>query len=193
MKLTVIVPDERPGMQRMLERELQDIDGEVIYDSWRSGLEKARGDFVCFLEFDSAVQPGSIRRLLNVFARNSHYRKLAMVSPMVEFDDMPNPLAMRVGGGLGLAGSTEPHACRVGCTPGAVVRKSSIKKFPPDNEFGAQVISEKTSIDFWENGLRVMVDPQSVYYTPQQFSDEVEPIAPSEALMSLWNRECISD
>src|SRR5438445_738319 len=93
MLLTVIVPDKQPGMERMLKKELVGIDAEVIKKSWTWGLKKAKGDYVCLLEKDSAVSLGTIRRNLEVFTNNQAYRKLAMVSPRVDLPNMAYPLS----------------------------------------------------------------------------------------------------
>lgn len=188
MVLSVIVPDNRRGMQRMLEHELQNIDSEVVIDDWRSGLEKAQGDFICLLEYDSAVSAGSLARELEPFLNNPRFRKLAMVSPLVEFDDT-EPLAMSS------FGTTDhphyPQLTRAGCAGGAVIRRTSLLKFSDLLDNHISDFSYQLSVAFWENGLRVIADPLSIYYTPQ-LAKRGQVLQISEPTLKLWQRECIA-
>lgn len=193
MTLTVIVPDDRPGMQRMLERELQNIDNEILYEDWRSGLEKARGDFILLLEHDSGVNKGSIQRQLDVFMENPHYRKLAMVSPKVEFEDAD---AMNYTyNSESCSGKTNAHLSRIGYLPGSVIRRSTIKKYlePKQQVFSIVDLSYEFSIALWENGLRITHEPSCVYEAPGNaaFVDmELLPMV-SENVLNLWKQEMI--
>lgn len=186
MQLTVIVPDDRPGMQRMLAHELQFIDSEIIYTNWRSGLKKAQGDFICLLEFDSAVSKGSIGRQLQVFLDNPRYRKLAMVSPLIEFD---NTEAMA----FSHSNSEEPQFARTGVVVGAIIRRSSILKSKV--VIGREIVnlSYNLSTIFWENGLRIMHDPNSIYYSSSALQRKrIKQPTVSSVVIELWRRECIA-
>lgn len=188
MVLSVIVPDSRPGMQRMLEQELKDIDSEIIYERWPKGLSKAKGDFIVLLEHDSAVSKGSIARQLEPFLINPRFRKLAMVSPLVEFDDT-EPMS------LSNFGETDhpkyPQLARSACVAGAVIRRTSLVKHTDILKKNLTYMSYHISVSFWESGLRVIADPNSVYYSPQLYKRGAEVIV-SANLMELWKRECIT-
>ena len=188
MVLSVIVPDKRPGMQQMLLRELKDIDSEIITKTWQKGLAVATGDYVCLLERDSGISPGALLRQLEPFLNNPRFRKLAMVSPLIEFDDT-EPLA------LSSFGTTDHpqymQLTRAGCAAGAIIRRSSLTKY--NHLLGEHIsnFSYKLSTAFWENGLRVMADPLSVYYSPKK-ARRGTIIEVSSSTLELWKRECIA-
>ena len=195
MKLSVIVPDNRPGMQRMLEKELQYIDSEIIYNEWRSGLMQAQGDFICLLEHDSAVSPGSIDRQLNQFLHNPSFRKLAMVSPLVEFDDAV-PMEMRYIDNtvhFNVPSGVHCMLSRVGSLAGAVVRRSSLMQRKHMITDDIVQTSAAISLDMWDKGLRVMQDNTSLYYSPESlFETPTLSLPVSETVTLLWGRELIT-
>lgn len=187
MILSVIVPDKRPGMQYMLQRELQNIDSEVIYDDWLPGLETAKGDFVLLLERDSAVNKGTIERGLKPFLDNPLYRKLAMVCPLVEFDD--EQYAATIGFNSPVAKVVQ--LSRYGCIGGAIIRRTSLKRFITDFDGHLSDLSYYISTIFWDNGLRVMTESDSIYYSPQVSKRDFQ-LSVSSNTLALWERECIS-
>lgn len=190
MVLTVIVPDDRAGMQRMLATELANIDSEIIYDEWRSGLQKAQGDFILLLEHDSAVERGNIASMLDPFLSNPHYRKLAMVSPLVEFDDT-NPTNLVYGDNSALI-SSGYHSVRFGSLAGSIIRRTSLIKYCDVLVDDIIDSSYALSIAFWEHGLRIMSDPQSLYYSPTSWSSYVpKRLFIPDSLTQLWEQECI--
>lgn len=184
MVLSVIVPDDRAGMQHMLEHELIDIESEIIFADWEEGLAQARGDFVCLLEYDSALSRGSIARQLEPFLNNPRFRKLAMVSPLVEFDDT-EPMSLS-----GMGDSRYPQMTRVGFVPGAIVRRTSLLKYIDllGNHVGD--LSYEISVAFWETGLRITAEPTCIYYSPSGIK-KGGAVVVSTALQKLWQRECI--
>lgn len=191
MILTVIVPDNRPGMQRMLEQELQGIESEIIYEKWLPGLKQAKGDFVCLLEYDSAVKRGSIARLLQPFLDNPRYRKLAMVSPMIEFADceaMSLPFLSD-----DYAYHSRPYLARAGCVSGAIIRRNSINKILNVLERPETILVNDYdfSVALWENGLRIMHDKNSVYESPYNYEPQTKAINISDMVLELWKRECV--
>lgn len=187
MVLSVIVPDDRAGMRNMLEHELSDIESEIIFDKWGKGLKRATGDFVCLLEHDSAVSRGSIARQLEPFLSNPRFRKLAMVSPLVEFEDTA-PIALN---GLGVTDCPRfAQLARSACVAGAIIRRTSLLQYTDLFARDLTVMSHQISVAFWENGLRVIAEPASVYYSPQNFR-KGELISASAELLELWRRECV--
>lgn len=188
MELTVIVPDDRPGMQRMLANELKFIEKvEVIYDEWRSGLKKAQGDFVLLLEYDSALERGSIARLIAPFQENPNYRKLVMVSPMIEFEDS-NPTNL-----TGATNQQDYFTARFGSLAGSVIRRSSLLKYLDAAKGDMIDSSYNLSLAFWEHGLRIMSDPQSLYYSPTRWTSyKPKTWKVSPELSRMWIQECIA-
>lgn len=190
VKLSVIVPDERAGMQRMLERELPR-NSEIIYENWRAGLAKAKGDFVCLLEYDSGVDSGALIKLLRPFVQNPQNRQLAMVSPKVEFEDNPSVSLLYYNDPQGR--SSEVHLSRVGCVPGAIIRRTSLIKYQESLRIRSIVdMSFALSLAFWEGGLRVMHDPRITYCSPSNLTERKKSFAPSEKVNIVWKRELIT-
>lgn len=199
MLLTVIVPDKQPGMARMLKKELGGIDAEVIKTSWSRGLLKAKGSFVCLLEKNSAVSPGSIKRNLSEFIENPKYRKLAMVSPTVDpAEGEPHSWTYdHKGLGSMNPASSSFHSVRIGNAYGAIIRKSSLKQARVPLKMRPDTFSTYLSLYFWENGLRIAMQPESVYYAPENVSYKrrLNPRRESqlsETVWEMWEREWIS-
>ena len=212
MLLSVITPDKQPGMAKMLKRELDGIHAEIIINNWDDGLKQAKGDFVCFLEKDSAVSEGSIRSSLAVFTDKPAYRKLAMVSPMF---DLPSYsitekawLSYNNGQTVNLGDKKGVHAARIGMFLGAVIRTSSLRKAkldlnpksktPIDGEtYYPLHLSNMLSLYFWENGLRIHLNSEALYqgsenctyYVSQPFPMSIDP---SEKVQKIWQQEMIS-
>lgn len=193
MILTVITPDDRPGMQRMLERELDGIENEILYTNWRSGLKKARGDFILLLEHDSAVERGSIHRMLHPFMDNPHYRKLVMVSPQIEFEDS-EPMRLMFSGETDKNLKRDYHLTRVGSLPGAIIRRSSLMAHASHIRKDVTESSFNLSLAFWENGLRIMHDPLALYYSPMTIGNTTsyKSLEASDVIQQIWTQECIS-
>lgn len=198
MILSVIVPDDRPGMQRMLRKEadiLNPLTIEIIYDDWRSGLEKAQGDFVCLLEYDSAISPGSLARQVEIFMDNPSFRKLAMVCPLIEFDDAV-PMEMRYIDStvhFNVPTATNCMLSRVGIVAGAVIRRTSLKQ--REGMIGEDLVttSAAISLDMWDKGLRIMQHNSALYYSPESLFETPQLEMPvSESVTLLWGRELIS-
>lgn len=197
MLLSVITPDNQPGMAQMLEKELNGIDAEIIINNWDDGLRQAKGNFVCLLEKNSAVKSGTIRENLAVFTEKPAYRKLAMVSPLVDIDAQTYVLAYEKGltaKQTVALGSVVP--ARIGCIPGSIIRASSLKKYPEklDTEYPIQD-SSGLSIFFWENGLRICRNPDTLYYAPEDFhsgTSLIETHVPSSQVLDIWQHEMIS-
>lgn len=147
---------------------------------------RAKGDFVCLLEHDSAVSKGSIARQLEPFLNNPKFRKLAMVSPLIEFDDT-KPMALN---GFGSRYPQQPQLARSGSVGGAIIRRTSIMKNKDLLKTNLTTTSHGVSVSLWEHGLRIMVDPTSVYYSPQKFKRGIV-VNVSDSLLELWTRECI--
>ena len=182
----------------MLARELDGLDVEVIEKGWSQGLKKARGDFVCLLEEDSAVDSGTIRDNLAVFTENPSYRKLAMVSPMVDFDDGERAVSFSYDD-KHLAVTYPPsscvHATRIGYVPGAVIRRSSLIKSKMRLGNNPMVLSTQLSLEFWNSGLRISLNPDATYFAPVEEHLADIPRRGWNSfpkVTALWERELIS-
>lgn len=191
MTLSVIVPDDRPGMLRMLDHELKNIDSEIIHSDWRLGLKKAQGDFICLMEHDSAVQRGSMAKQMEFFEENPNFCTIAMVSPQVQFENS-EPLSLLYHGESRRKIYSTCHLVKVGCVGGAIIRANSLRKFIEAMDDDIIEFSYNLSLKFWENGLRIMREPNALYESPTEATTEirVEPTVPLN-LMELWTRECV--
>lgn len=201
MLLSVITPDNQPGMKRMLEKELSGIDSEIIIENFDEGLKLAKGDFVCFLESNSGLKEGSLKQLLSVFTEKPAYRKLAMVSPMFELPGMNLNIEAWLSYSEGLVVNTNPKVgappTKIGMFLGAVIRTSSLKKSGLSLTQHPMALSAMLSIFLWDNGLRVHLNAKSMY----QGAEDVDyiyqrpftlPIAPSDKVSQIWKQEWIA-
>lgn len=181
----------------MLEKELEGIEYEIIRRVWSNGLEKAKGNFVVLLEPDSAIERGSIRDNLKVFTDNPSYRKLAMVSPTVDFPDVPVPLIFSWNDGLKGYHASQLKTmrdCRIGYVPGAVIRRTSLLKSNLTHIENPLNITRDVSFDFWSRGLRVSVNPETIYCVPekQKMKKYKDVFVPDQRVIGIWEHELIS-
>lgn len=205
MLLAVCVPDKQPGMERMLEKELEGLDAEVIHDSWQEALASTDAEFVCLLEKNSALSSGSIKASMKEFIENPLYRKLAMVSPIVDMPQFKAPISFTYTVNdwhKGLAVVNKPrtdsfHNVRIGFVPGAIIRRSSLQKAAIPLTLPPVPFSVILSLFFWQHGLRVALQPQSLYYAPENVSYDRLPtqyrssIVPEQKTADLWQHEMI--
>lgn len=184
----------------MLQKELEGIDAEVIKQPWSKGILKAKGSFVCLLEKNSAVSPGSIKKNLEEFISNPKYRKLAMVSPRIDLPTFKDAGSWTYESGLALIPrptSNEFHSTRIGQAHGAIIRRSSLLKANLPYKMHPHAFSLALSLYFWENGLRIALEPSSIYYAPENvsYSRRMKPKplpVPSDNVLNMWQREWIS-
>lgn len=181
----------------MLEVELEGIEYEIIKRTWAKGLPKAKGSFVCLLETDCAVEKGSIRDNLAVFMKNPSYRKLAMVSPTVDFPDMEEPLIFSWNNGLKGYHASQLRSirdCRIGYVPGAIIRRTSLLKSNLSRIENAQMLTTDVCFDFWSRGLRVSVNPETIYCVPEKskYRNYRGKFVPNQKVIDIWEHELIS-
>lgn len=184
-------------MNSMLERELKGIDHEIIRNTWSRGLEKARGSFVCLLEMDSAIQQGTLIDNLKVFTDNPSYRKLAMVSPTVDFDEIDQPLIFSWNNGTKGYHATQLKSmrdCRIGYVPGAIIRRTSLLKSNRDHILNPLRLTTDVSFDFWSRGLRISVNPETIYFAPVKSKKKnyKDKFVPKDEVIAIWEHELIS-
>lgn len=83
---------------------------------------------------------------------------------------------------------------RAGCVPGAIIRRSSILKFS-SVLLNEEVITNSLnlSLNFWEHGLRISHDPESIYYSPDAaYGEGSNGYEITQSVMRLWQQECVS-
>lgn len=181
----------------MLERELIGINHEIIKYTWNNGLPKAKGSFVCLLEKDSAIERQSIINNLKIFTDNPSYRKLAMVSSTVDFEDIGENLIFSWNDGVKGYHASQLHSirdCRIGYVPGAIIRRTSLLKSNLEHILDPLRLTADVSFDFWSRGLRVSVNPESIYYAPIQNKkiNYKDKFLPNENVIKIWEHELIS-
>lgn len=184
-------------MTRMLERELEGIEHEIIRNVWSRGLKKATGSFVCLLETNSAIEPGALRANLSVFTENPYYRKLAMVSPAVDFVDAPERLIFSWNDGLKGYHASQLKSmrdCRIGYVPGAIIRRSSLLGSSFDHILNPRTFTRDVCFNFWSRGLRVSVNPETTYAAPEKtsYKNYKDTYEPDEKVIQLWDHELIT-
>lgn len=163
MTLTVICRDTSPAMVRALERELAEIDHEVIEDFY-----SAKGNYVVFLEKGSAFKPGSIQSSLAVFLDNYNDKRVVAISPIVDFDNVDVPLVPCVIGEYitwGRPSSSGVHPTRTMFLEGTVMRRSSANRVL--NNLLADDMDP--GVYFWSKSCRVLCNPDFVYYSPYEY------------------------
>ncbi len=182
----------------MLERELDGVDSEVIVADWDVGILFAKGDFICLLEADSAIDKGSIVNNLKVFTENPSYRKLAMVaSPIDDPSCSGTVFSFTEDARRRFINTSESvHAVRIGSVPGAVIRRSSLLKIAPEIGQNPLDLTMQVCLAFWEHGLRILLNPDSLYYAPDTFVGVQvahEPVWTTlPQVLSAWKREMIA-
>lgn len=172
--LSVIIPEGKKAKftELLCARELQGLEHEIIHaESWRKGLDEAKGEFVCFIEPDSDVSENYFEKNLKIFTSQPLYRKLAMVASAVEIKEsnhklygyllslegtLPSLLPSRI------RSSQEPYNVQIAYIPGAIIRRSALENV---NLIVSDpiVASVNLSVDFWLNGTRLCLNPDTTY------------------------------
>lgn len=201
MTLSVIMPKLQKAQWARIDEELKDIDYELVIDTDLSqAIKRSKGSFLTIIEEDSAFTKDSIRKSVEIFVEKPSYRKLAMVSPVIDFEDMEMTTTFTYGDhdgellGIIPPSSTEPHAVRIGYMMGAIIRTSSIKKAKLNYSKNALYLSAQLSASLWARGLRVELNPSSTYYAPCSFSpvdQEQYKIGKENAAIKVWHKEFI--
>lgn len=201
MILSVIMPKLQKAQWARIDEELRDIDYELVIDSDLSqGIKRSKGSFLTIIEEDSAFSADSVRTNLEIFLDKPSYRKLAMVSSVVDFEEHDMTTTFTYGDhdgellGIRPPSSSEPHAVRIGYMMGAVIRTSSIKKAKLNYSKNALYLSAQLSASLWARGLRIELNPSSTYFAPCGFSpvdQEQYKIGKENAAIKVWHKEFI--
>lgn len=199
MILSVVVPKLQKAQWERLEEELKFVDWElIVHKDPVKALELLSGRFVVFMEEDSAFAPGSVRRCLETFEGNPSYRKLAAVSPAVDFDAIEGRVGLMYDEGIQLTSingsSTETNPVSVGYFYGTVYRTTAYRKAVISHKKDALYKSIQISDYFWSNGLRVELHPLATYYAPTGYAPSAEGtyrIKSNAESLKVWNKEFI--
>lgn len=199
MILSVVVPKLQKAQWERIEEELKFVDWELIVQKDpEKALRDATGRFITFLEEDSAFVPGSLRKALETFEGNPSYRKLAMVSPGVDYDGIEGRIGFMYDDELNLtnipANSAETYPVSIGYFYGSVYRTTAYRKAAISHKKDALYKSIQISDYFWSNGLRVELHPVATYFSPAGYNPSAEDtykIKSNSEALKVWRKEFI--
>ncbi len=202
--ISVIVPESQEGELTVewAAKELEYIPHEIITaPTWVLGLNKANGQYICFLEKDCVLMDGYFDNMLDIFESQTAFRKLVMVAPAIGVNSYENKV---YGYRFGryelepsfLPSSTAPYLVQLAYLPGALIRRSALGFLAPAKN--ALEDSATACIYFWDHGQRVVLDPNTLYIsTDEKLAKAHEFENPVSALKhtritDLFRRERIS-
>lgn len=199
MIISVVVPKLQKAQWERIEEEFKDIEYEMIpTKDIGKALTLATGRFIVFLEEDSAFAPGSLRTSLEVFRNNPSYRKLAMVSTTVDYDNLEDRYGFGYDGGVELStaedGSEEPYPVSIGYFYGSIIRTTAYRKADINLRRDALYRSVQLSDIFWSKGLRVELNPLATYFSPAATIPEPSnayKIKGNAESLKVWSKEFI--
>lgn len=164
-----------------LRRELlgvKDSTELIVADTWAAGLAQAKGDYVSFVEPDCLVSGGYYSSNLNLFKKNGHFRKLAMVASCVGVDNWGNRIYNYKLGEVSAGDEklsvtywrVQPerkkkaqglYPVQIGYAPGAVFRRVAIEdvaKHVDLRDPNLVRLSTKICFYIWESNRRILVN-----------------------------------
>jgi hypothetical protein len=199
MMISVVVPKLQRAQWERIEEEFKDVEYEMIpVSNPAKALSLATGRFIVFLEEDSAFEPGSLRKSLEVFQDNPSYRKLAMVTTAVDYDKMQGRYGFSYDDNVELTtvegGSTEPYPVSIGYFYGSVMRTTAYRQLVVNFRRDALYRSTQISDQLWSRGLRIEMNPLATYYAPLESEPTAESaykIKNNAESLKVWNREFI--
>lgn len=199
MILSVVVPKLQKAQWEGMEKELKDIEWElIVHKDPSKALSLLSGRFVIFLEEDSAFEPGSIRKSLDLFRENPSYRKLAMITTTVDYDCLEGRYGFSYDNGVELSqigsDNEDSYPVSIGYIYGSVMRTTAYRKAVLSPKKDALYKSIQISDFFWSNGLRIEMNPSAVYYVPSAIAPTAAgayKIKSSSESIRTWNREFI--
>lgn len=198
MILTVVFPHLQKAQWERIDEEFKDVEYEIIIQKdIQRAINEAKGRFILFMQEDSAFEKGELAESLNIFLDNSSYRKLAMVASGVDFDSLKETVRFSADDGklsYSPVSGDSRYPVQIGYLYGSIIRTSAIKNIVLAKRKDAIYRSVQLSDFFWSTGLRIEMNPLSVYYAPSDEnhipSDIYKFKASSEAL-KVWNKEFI--
>lgn len=198
MILTVVFPHLQKAQWEKIDTEFKHLEYEVIIQpDIHKAISEAKGKFLLFLEEDCAFEAGELAESLNIFLDNPSYRKLAMVASATEFDSAEKPIRYTADDAkMGIVEVTgdSRYPVQIGYLYGSIIRTSAIKNILLAKRKDTIYRSFQLSDFFWSTGLRIELNPLSVYYAPADQNhipgDTYKFKASSEAL-KVWYKEFI--
>jgi hypothetical protein len=203
--LSVIIPKSQEAELtfEMAQHELKGIEHEILVsENWITGLKKARGEYVCFLEKDCLLTPRYFAKLLENFENKPSFRKLALVAPTTGVNSYENKIY-----GLKITpndiypsfipSSSSSYLVQAAYFPGSIIRRATIGDFIPLEE-SIILNSVNLSLWLWHTGQRVMIDPKTLYISTDETLDgstdyfnSTDSLVKYEDIMILFRRESI--
>jgi hypothetical protein len=196
MILSVVVSRLQKGQWQRIEEEFKFVDYELIVQKDISkALSEVSGRFVLFLEEDSSFFSGQLNNSLDIFRFNQSYRKLAMVTSSVDYDSESEPVGFMYKDGVSLQPihGDNQYPVSIGYLYGSIIRTTAIKKAVMSSRKDTLYKSVQLSDYFWSNGLRIEMNPKSIYYAPPDAKPEFKSykIKKSSESLKVWRREFI--
>lgn len=197
MILSVVMPKLQRAQWLRIDDEFKGVDYELIINKDPvKALQEVNGRFVLFLEEDSAFLQGELRSSFNIFINNPSYRKLAMVTAGIDFDNIDDIVGFEYDDGVKLTnvhGDTQ-YPVSVGYLYGSIIRTSSLKQFVLPVKKSIIYQSMQLSEFLWSNGLRIEINPEAVYYAPATANstiDDTYKLKSTSGALKVWQKEFI--
>ena len=198
MILTVVFPHLQRAQWDRIDKEFKDVEYEIIIQrDIQKAVEEAKGRFILFLEEDCAFAEGELAESLNIFLDNSSYRKLAMVTSAVDFDSVKEPIRFSADDGklsYSPVSGDSRYPVQIGYLYGSIIRTSAIKNIVLAKRKDTIYRSVQLSDFFWSTGLRIEMNPLSVYYAPaseNHIPSSVYKFKANSPALKVWNKEFI--
>lgn len=198
MILSVVFPHLQKAQWERVDEEFKNVEYEVIIQrDIQKAVEQAKGSFILFLEEDSAFEKGELAESLNMFLDNPSYRKLAMITSAVDFDEMSEPIRYNADDGVvGMSpvSGDARYPVQIGYLYGSIIRTSAIKNIVLSKRKNTLYRSLQLSDFFWSTGLRIEINPLSVYYAPvdtKAMTDDLYKFKSNSEALKVWNKEFI--
>jgi len=196
MILSVVVPKLQKGQWQRIEDEFKFVDYELIIQPDLSKVaSEVHGRFLLLLEEDASFLAGQLNNSLDIFRFNQSYRKLAMVTSAIDYDDQSEEVGFAYNNGVSLSPIHGDHQypVSIGYLYGSIMRTTAFKQATLSMKRDPLYQSVQLSEYFWSNGLRVELNPKSIYYTPPDASPVLKSynIPRSSIALSVWKKEFI--
>lgn len=195
MILSVVVSKLQKGQWERIEDEFRDVDYELIINKNPfKAVTYASGDFILFLEEDSAFYPGGLRESLDMFMRNRSYRKLAMIASSVDYDSIYGEMGFCYDNRFLPPHGDVQYPTSIGYIFGSIIRTSAIKGAFISTIKEPLWQSAQLSDYLWSHGLRIELNPKSIYYAPADYAPNINcyKIKTTSESMRIWKKEFIA-
>ena len=198
MILTVVFPHLQKPQWESIDEEFKDVEYEIIIQKdIQKAVEEAKGRFILFLEEDCAFKKGELLESLNIFLDNQSYRKLAMVASAVDFDSLDEQVRFSADDGklsYSPVSGDSRYPVQIGYLYGSIIRTSAIKNIVLGKRKDTIYRSIQLSDFFWSTGLRIEMNPLSVYFAPAEenhIPSDIYKFKTSSPALKVWDKEFI--